>query len=150
MATKNNETVETIKIEGRVKSAYSHTEKDDNGNVVSRTNVISLYRDGLKIGDGKTSVEDFFNEMYKGVSNQKFIPAWHKENKPFISIKSSYNIHVKIDELNTQMSFVDFVERGNINGAEVVVKCNVKPNALYPSAMLVVKEGEPYDAFKDF
>lgn len=148
MTTTKEEKV-TVKLEGLVKSAYTHTDKDDNGNVVSKTNVINLYRDGLTI-DGSDKVKEYFDKMYAGVSNKKFIPAWHKEEKPFISLKSSYNVHCKIDNTGEQMSFVEFVERGNINNARVILKCNVKPNALYPSAMLILEEGEPYDAFKDF
>lgn len=149
MATQKNEARETVKLEGVVKSTYNKVEKDENGNVTSVTNTILLNRDGLTVG-GSTDVKGYFDKMYAGVSNKKFIPSWHKEEKPFISVKSSYNIPCKIDSTGEQMSFAEFVERGNISGAKVVVKCNVKPNALYPSAMLILEEGEPYDAFKDF
>lgn len=143
-----NETTKTCKFEGTLKSAYTHTDKDDNGNVKGITNIISLFRDGLTV-DGKPEVDKFFDAMYKDTV-KKYIPDWHKEKKDYITVKSAYNIPVKLDEEGTQMSFAEFVERGNIRGAKVILKCNVKVNACYPSALLVLSEGEPYDAFKDF
>lgn len=140
--------VETTKFEGVLKSAFSHTEKDDNGNVTRVQNTINLFREGLT-RDKFEDVDEFFNEFYEG-KTKKWIPEWHKENKDFISLKSGYNIPCKLDETGEQMSFTQFVERGNIRGAKVIVKCNIKDTAVYPSAMLIVKDGEAYDAFKDF
>ena len=142
------ENVVTVKFEGKLRSAYTHTEKDDNGNVSKITNVLTISRDGLTV-DGSDKVQEFFDGFYKNTA-KKWIPDWFKEDKPFIVLKSAYNIHVKLDELDKKMSFSEFVERGNIGGADVIVKCNQRENAIYPSAMLVLTEGEPYDAFADF
>lgn len=138
----------TIKFEGTLKSSYNHTEKDDNGNVIKSTNVISLFNDGLTV-DGSSNVREFFDKFYDGKA-KKWIPDWYKDNKDFIAVKSAYNVPVKIDDEDKQMSFAEWVERGNIRGAKVIVKCNVKESAIYPNAMLVLSEGEPYDAFAEF
>jgi len=138
----------TTKFEGLLKSAFAHTEKDNNGNVVKVSNTINLFREDLK-RDGKDDVEQFYDDFYANTA-KKWIPDWHKEKKDFVSFKSAYNIPCKIDGTGEQLSFAEFVDRGNIRGAKVILKCNVKDNAVYPSAMLVIEEGEPYDAFKDF
>lgn len=142
------EKIKTVKLEGKLKSAYTHTEKDDNGDAKKVTNIVSIYKDGLTI-DGSDKVKEFFEEMYKDTV-KKFVPDWFKDDKDYITVKSSFNIACKLDQEDRQLSFAEFCERGNIRGAEVILKCNHKPNALYPSAMLIVKEGEAYDAFKDF
>lgn len=145
MADKNNE---TIKFDGFLKSAYNHTDKDDNGNISKSTNIISIFRKDLSC-TASVPVEEFFDAFYEGKA-KKWIPDWYKENKDFFTVKSSYNIPVMIDEEKKQMSFAEFVERGNIRDAHVVLKCNVKDSAIYPNALLVLEEGKPYDAFENF
>lgn len=150
-----SDTKATVKLFGNLKSAYNTQNKDDNGNVTKSTNIISLYREGLAMEDDTGerkeggSLQEVFDTMYKGVA-KKWIPDWYKEDKDFMSVKSSYNIPCKIDDEGIQMSFAEFVERGNIRDAEVIVKCNVKDSTLYPNAMLIVTEGKPYDAFENF
>ena len=148
---KTNETneKETIKFDGKLKSAYNHVDKDDNGNVVKSTNIISIFRNEELECDASQPVDEYFDSFYEG-KFKKWIPDWYKENKDFFTVKSAYNIPVMIDEEKKQMSFAEFVERGNIRDAHVVLKCNVKDNAIYPNAMLVLEEGKPYDAFENF
>ena len=146
---KEKSDVEVVKIEGNVRSAYSTTEKDEQGEVNKVTNIVSLYSDGLTV-DGSEKVSEFFEGLFSGVSNKKYIPSWFKESKDYIVLKSKFNIPCKIDDTDEQFSWIQFVERGNINNAHVIVKCNVKNNTIYPSCMLILSEGEPYDAFKDF
>lgn len=143
----NKATDNVIYIKGLLKSTYNHTDKDDNGNVAKSTNIITIFSDDAKIDD-KPAL-DFFKSFYDGKPS-KWIPNWIKEDKDFIAVKSSYNIPVKLEEEDRQMSFAEWVERGNIRGASVTVKCNIKDSAVYPNAMLVHSEGEPYDAFAEF
>lgn len=138
----------TIYIKGVLKSTYNATEKDDNGNIKSSTNIISIFRDGATDGDDK-DINKFFTDFYKG-KNAKWIPDWFKSDKDFLAIKSAYNIPVMTEWDNKQMSFAEWVDRGSIRGAKVIVKCNVKESAIYPNAMKVVEDGEPYDAFAEF
>lgn len=140
--------IETIKFEGTLKSSFNHTEKDDNGNVSKSQNVIALFREGLLV-DGADRVQEYLDVFYKDKA-KKWIPDWYKENKDYISLKSSYNVPVMIEDTKEQMSFAEWVERGEIRGAKVTLKCNVKESAMYPSAMLVHEVGEPYDAFANF
>lgn len=139
---------EVTYFKGKLKSSFSVTEKDDNGNVKKVNNVVSLFREDLTMDDSE-KVTEFFEGFYKNTA-KKWIPDWHKEGKDYISLKSSYNIPVKIEDENKQMSFSEWVDRGEIRGAYVTLKCNIKDNALYPSALLVHEVGEPYDAFADF
>lgn len=142
----------TIYFKGTLKSTYNHEDKDDNGNVVKSSNIISVFSEDLEgfDADGKVfDVTDFFNTFYKG-KTAKWVPDWYKEKKDFITLKSSYNVPVKVVTEDKQMSFAEWVERGEIRGAVVTIKCNVKESAIYPNAMLVHQVGEPYDAFAEF
>lgn len=140
----------TIYVKGALKSSYNHQEKDDNGNITGSTNVISIFTDGVQISDeNKKELADFFQDFYKG-KPAKWVPSWYKEKKDFIALKSTYNVPVKTEFDDKQMSFAQWVERGNIRGAIVTIKCNVKESAVYPNAMLVHTDGEPYDAFAEF
>lgn len=145
---------DTLKFYGRLKSAYNVQDKDDNGNISKSTNIIALYRDGLTIEtDGGTiegdEVDKFFANLYANTA-KKWVPDWFKEGKDFCQLKSRYNVQSKIEKEDRQLSFAEFVELGKIRGAEVVIKCNVKDNALYPNLMLIKDLGEPYDSFKNF
>lgn len=140
---------EIIYFKGTLKSSFTADKKDDNGNVTGISNVISLYRDGLTV-DGSDKVDDFFQGIFKNTA-KKYIPSWFKEDKDSAIFKSSYNVPVMIEETEEQMSFAEWVNRGEIRGALVTLKCNIRNGSvIYPSAMKVHKLGEPYDAFADF
>lgn len=144
--TKTNK--ETTVIAGVIKSAFTHVEKNDDGSIKSKTNVISLFADDNLTIDGSAKIWEFFDAFYNGLA-PKWVPNWYKE-KTGVSLKSSYNIPVMIVDTGDRFSFEEFVERGLIRGASVQIKCNVKDSAIYPSAMKVITDGEEYDAFKDF
>lgn len=144
-----NENKEVVYFKGTLKSSFSVDKKDDNGNVTGITNVVGLYRDGLTVDDSD-KIDEFFKGIFKNTA-KKYIPDWYKDGKDFASFKSSYNIPVKIEEEDKQLSFAEWVERGEIRGALVTLKCNLRNGSVvYPSALLVHKIGEPYDAFADF
>lgn len=138
-----------IYFKGTLKSSYSADDKDDNGNVIGIVNTVSLYRDGLTVGDSD-KVDEFFEVCFKNTA-KKYQPNWWKEDKDACSFKSRYNVPVKIEDEDEQMTFAQWVDRGEIRGALVTLKCNlVNDSVIYPSALLVHKVGEPYDAFADF
>lgn len=138
-----------IYFKGTLKSSYSVEVKDDNGAVTGIENKLLLYRDGLTVDDSD-KVNEFFEGCFKNTT-KKYQPTWWKEDKDACSFKSRYNVPVKIEETEEQMTFAQWVDRGEIRGALVTLKCNlVNDSVVYPSAMLVHKVGEPYDAFADF
>lgn len=138
---------ETCIFDGVLKSAFTHQQKNDAGEVTGVTHVIQLFPDGLKIDDSE-KVWEFFDGFYNGVAS-KWVPEWYKEKKG-VTVKSNYDIPVKIVDTDERFSFPQFVDRGMIRNAKVLVKCNIKESALYPIAMKIVEDGEVYDAFKDF
>lgn len=144
-----------IYFKGTLKSSFSADEKDDNGNVIGILNNIYLFREGLAVTGEDVDVEgedvdDFFSQIFKNTA-KKYVPTWYKEDKDYCKFKSRYNIPVKIEDDGDQMTFAQWVDRGEIRGAVVTLKCNlVNGSVLYPSAMLVHEVGEVYDAFAEF
>lgn len=142
-----------IYLKGTLKSSFSADEKDDNGNVIGISNNINLFREGLTIeGEGVDTddVDEFFAGIFKNTA-KKYLPTWFKEDKDHCKFKSRYNIPVKIENEDKQLTFAQWVDRGEIRGASVTLKCNlVNGSVLYPSAMLVHEVGEVYDAFAEF
>lgn len=151
IVTKATETKETVKISGKLLSAYTHQESDEKTGEVKQTNILSISTDGVNIDGAKgEKFWAFFDALYEGVK-PKWIPDWYKDrSKGKVTFKSRYNIAVKIDDTDERMSFAQFVERGLIRNADVTLKLNVKDNTLYPSALLINEDGEVYDAFENF
>jgi hypothetical protein len=138
-----------IYFKGTLKSSFSADEKDDNGNVIGISNNINLFLEGLTV-DGSDKVSEFFAGIFKNTA-KKYVPTWFKEDKDYCKFKSRYNIPVKIENEDKQMTFAQWVDRGEIRGASVTLKCNlVNGSVIYPSAMLVHEVGEVYDAFAEF
>lgn len=161
MATQNTttkESPETIMLNACIKSAFTHTEKDDAGQPTGKTtNVIILYPDV----ESDPDVWDVLKKLYEHTAD-KWVPKWYKDGSG-ITLKSAYNIPVQIadenasdfDEIRAKsgkciLSFSDFVQRGYIEGARCFIQCNVKESAIYPKAVRIMCDGKEYDPFKDF
>ena len=54
---------QTIYIKGALKSSYNATEKDDNGNIKSSHNIITIFKEGATDGDDK-DINKFFDVFY--------------------------------------------------------------------------------------
>ena len=150
MAKENTITKETTIFDGILKNAYTHTEKNDDGTVKSATHILSIFNDENLSQDGadQATTWKFFDAFYEG-KPAKYVPNWVKEKKDIV-FKSAYKVYVKVEATGERMTFDEFVDRGLIRGAKVRLKCNVKDAACYPSALLVLEDGEEYDAFADF
>ena len=161
MATPNKtttETPETIMLNAVIKSAFTHTEKDEAGQPTGKsTNVIMLYPDA----ESNPDIWELLTKLYEHTAD-KWVPKWFKD-KSGITLKSAYNIPVQIadkqavdfDEIKAKsdkciISFSDFVKRGYIEGARCFIQCNIKESAIYPKAVRIMCDGKEYDPFKDF
>lgn len=159
MATQNtSKETETIMLNAVIKSAFTHTEKDEAGQPTGKTtNVIMLYPDV----ESDPDIWELLTKLYEHTAD-KWVPKWFKD-KSGITLKSAYNILVQIaDEQATDLeeikaksdkcilSFSEFVQRGYIEGARCFIQCNIKESAIYPKAVRIMCDGKEYDPFKDF
>lgn len=134
-------------VYGILKSAFTHTDKNEDGTPVKTTHIITIEPDNAEF-DGSDDVWKYLDEFFKN-KPKKFVPNWYKE-KTGISFKSNYNIPVRLAETDERMSFDEFVERGLIRGAKINLLVNEKESALYPVALQIDVDGEAYDAFANF
>ena len=161
MATQNTNTQsnpETIMLNAVIKSAFTHTEKDADGQPTGKTtNVILLYPDVKS----NPNIWELLTKLYEH-SADKWVPKWYKDRSG-ITLKSAYNIPVQIADDNASdleeikaksdkriISFSDFIKRGYIEGARCFIQCNVKESAIYPKAVRIMCDGKEYDPFADF
>lgn len=160
MATQKTNTkgTETIMLDACIKSAFTHTEKDEAGQPTGKsTNVIMLYPDA----ESDPDIWEVLTKLYEHTAD-KWIPKWFKD-KSCITLKSAYNIPVQIadeqavdlEEIKVKsdkciLSFSEFVQRGYIEGARCFILCNIKESAIYPKAVRIMCDGKEYDPFKDF
>ena len=140
--TKATENDNIIFFEATLVSAYQKSQATDTGKVSK--NKLNMTTDD-KVLWGK------LEKVYENTP-KKYIPEWFKnrDEKNMVSLKSSYDIHVKIDDTGEKFTFDEFVDRGLIRGAKIKVKANIKDYCIYPSAFVVYEDGEPYDAFEGF
>ena len=149
MAKEKNQEKESVFIDGVLRSAFTHEDKNEDGSIVKKTNVITIFSDPVSIdGSDTEKAWVFFDSIYEGKPN-KYVPKWYKERSG-VTFKSVYNVPVRIKDSDKRMSFEEFVKRGLIRGAKIHLKANVKEQALYPVAFEVIEDGEEYDAFADF
>ena len=123
-------------------SAYQKSQATDTGKVS---------KNKLNVSTDDNALWEKLAKVYENTP-KKFIPEWYKnrDDKNMVSLKSSYDIHVKIDDTGDKYTFEEFVDRGLIRGAKIRVKANIKDYCIYPSAFVVYEDGEPYDAFEGF
>lgn len=82
---------------------------------------------------------------YDSVGN-KLTPTWFKDKNGYMNLSSGYDIPVKRN--NTIMTFTEWIDTGFAIGSDVKMAVNCKDGAIYPTAITVVKDGEPFDPFE--
>lgn len=139
---KNAEEKRVIFFEGTLISCYRKSQKSDEGKVS---------KNKLNISTDDKELWDKLGAIYENTP-KKFVPEWFKnrDEKNMVSLKSTFDIPIKIFDTGETMSFDEFCDRGKIRGAKVKMKCNLKDFSVYPAAMCVMSEGEEYDAFEGF
>ena len=108
------------------------------------------WRISLKLATPLTSdIKDKILSILKIDKNDRFCPKWLKDND------SKYiNVHSKFD-IPCQSVFKDRLldmdmETELFEGAEVILAIKVKEGGVYPHAIRVLKNGEPFNPFECF
>ena len=108
------------------------------------------WRISLKLDNPLTAeIKDKILTILKIDKNDRFCPKWLKDND------SEYiNVHSKFD-IPCQSVFKDRlldmdIETELFEGAEVILAIKVKEGGVYPHAIRVIKNGEPFNPFECF
>lgn len=103
----------------------------------------------IKVEGGVT--EDIRNEILQATkmsSDGTFTPKWLKEDGDYINLHTSYEIPVQMKGTNGKTFPLKMEEV--FEGAEGTLAIKCKENAVYPSALQITKNGEPYNPFECF
>ena len=103
----------------------------------------------IKVDGGVT--EDIRNEILQATKmspDGTFTPKWLKGDGDYINLHTSYDIPVQMKGTNGKTFPLKMDEV--FEGAEGTLAIKCKENAVYPSALQITKNGEPYNPFECF
>ena len=81
-------------------------------------------------------------------SGAKLTPTWYKNKDGYMNLKSKFDIPVK-DTDGKVITFDTWIHEYNAVGAVVNIKTIQKDGTIYPSAIVVVEDGEELNPFED-
>ena len=134
---RNNETKKILVVEGVITSARVGSSKFDD----TIKNRLSI-----KCEDGVIPYDEI-KPFYENVGS-KMTPKWIKEESGYVNVSSKFDIPVK-DSFGKQITFEEFTESTTAIGSKVRLALNVKEGCVYPTAFVVIEDGEEIDPFKD-
>ena len=81
-------------------------------------------------------------------SGAKLTPTWYKNKDGYMNLTSKFDIPVK-DTDGKVITFDTWIHEYNAVGALVNIKTIQKDGVIYPSAIVVVEDGEELNPFED-
>ena len=109
------------------------------------------WRISLKLDKPLTAdIKDKILSILKIDKNDRFCPKWLKENdSEYINVHSKFNIPCQLLIKDNRLVDLD-METELFEGAEVILAIKVKEGGVYPHAIRVLKNGEPFNPFECF
>ena len=97
-----------------------------------------------------TGIKDKILSILEIDKNDRFCPKWLKENdSEYINVHSKFDIPCQLLIKDNRLVDLD-METELFEGAEVILAIKVKEGGLYPHAIRVLKNGEPFNPFECF
>ena len=97
-----------------------------------------------------TDIKDKILSVSKIDKNDRFCPKWLKENdSEYINVHSKFNIPCQLLIKGNKVVDMD-METELFEGAVVTLAIKVKEGGVYPHAIRVLKNGEPFNPFECF
>ena len=108
------------------------------------------WRISLKLDKPLTSeIKDKILSILKIDKNDRFCPKWLKDgDSEYINVHSKFNIPCQ-SVYKDRLLDMD-METELFEGAEVILAIKVKEGGVYPHAIRVLKNGEPFNPFECF
>ena len=108
------------------------------------------WRISLKLDNPLTAdIKDKILSILKIDKNDRFCPKWLKDNdSKYINVHSKFNIPCQ-SVFKDRLLDMD-METELFEGAEVILAIKVKEGGVYPHAIRVLKNGEPFNPFECF
>lgn len=132
--TKAPETNNTyVILTGTVKKAYRGKTKFDE----KVKNRVTLYNESLPY-DLITAYAE---------TPAKLVPSWFKDAEGYINAASEFEVPV-MDANGKEIDFETWISDYDTHNANAVIKIRQKDGAIYLTAVKVLEDGEPVDAFE--
>ena len=109
------------------------------------------WRVSLKLDKPLTAdIKDKILSILKIDKNDRFCPKWLKENdSEYINVHSKFDIPCQLLIKDNRLVDLD-METELFEGAEIILAIKVKDGGVYPHAIRVLKNGEPFNPFECF
>ena len=109
------------------------------------------WRISLKLDSQLSSdIKDKILSILKIDKNDRFCPKWLKnDDSEYINVHSKFNIPCQLLIKDNRLVDLD-METELFEGAEVILAIKVKEGGVYPHAIRVLKNGEPFNPFECF
>ena len=108
------------------------------------------WRISLKLDKPLTAdIKEKILSVLKIDKNDRFCPKWLKDDSDYINVHSRFEIPCQILGKNDLLFDLD-IETELFEGAEVILAIKVKEGGVYPHAIRVLKNGEPFNPFECF
>ena len=132
----------------------STTKNKTNTLIIKGVNVVRAYFGGTKFNSEEKNHITINGEIpYDEItafenSGSKLTPTWYKNKDGYMNLTSKFDIPVK-DTNGKVITFDTWIHEHNVVGAVVNIKTIQKDGVIYPSAIVVVEEGEELNPFED-
>ena len=109
------------------------------------------WRISLKLDKPLTAeIKEKILSILKIDKNDRFCPKWLKDgDSDFINVHSKFDIPCQLLIKDNRLVDLD-METELFEGAEVILAIKVKEGGVYPHAIRVLKNGEPFNPFECF
>ena len=130
------------------------TKNKTNTLIIKGVNVVRAYFGGTKFNSEEKNHITVNGEIpYEEITafdnaGSKLTPTWYKNKDGYMNLTSKFDIPVK-DTDGKVITFDTWIHEYNVVGAVVNIKTIQKDGVIYPSAIVVVEDGEEINPFED-
>ena len=131
----------------------STTKNKTNTLIIKGVNVVRAYFGGTKFNSEEKNHITVNGEIpYDEItafdnSGAKLTPTWYKNKDGYMNLTSKFDVPVK-DTDGKVITFDTWIHKYNVVGAVVNIKTIQKDGVIYPSAIVVVEDGEDINPFE--
>ena len=137
-----------------MKKETKAAETSNNTYVILTGTVKKAYRGKTKFDEKVKNRVTLYNEVmpYELITayNEtpaKLVPSWYKDAAGYINAASEFEVPV-MDANGKEIDFETWINDYDTHNANAVIKIRQKDGAIYLTAVKVLEDGEPVDAFE--
>ena len=129
-------------------------ENSNNTYVILTGTVKKAYRGKTKFDDKVKNRVTLYNESMPydlitayAETPAKLVPSWYKDADGYINAASEFEVPVMVTN-GKEIDFETWINEYDTHNAQAVIKIRQKEGAIYLTAIKVLEDGEPVNAFE--